>query len=142
MTTPHLNVLDGRQPNARPSATPAGDPAHLQVSGPVQVHVHIGGPPAPGTPPPRSLRSVVWPVLLGAVLLGGGYAAGRRGATAPVEPAGASVPENGTLPPPPLLNQAAPAIPPALRRPLSQPPTITPPPGAAPSARNPFGLSE
>ena len=142
MTTPHLNVLDGRPPDARPPTIPPDDPAQLQVSGPVQVHIHLGAIPGPATPPPHPPRTVVWPVLLGVALLGGGYVAGLRSATPPLEPAGASAPGNGTLPPPPSMAPQAPSIPPALRQPLSRPPVVTPPPGAAPAGRNPFGQSD
>ena len=145
MTTPHLNVMDGRPPSVRPAES-GGQPASLQFAGPVQVHIHVGGPAA--APPPASAqRSLFLPVLLGLALLGGGYVVGLRSGPALPGPAANAAPENGTVPPPPLLTPPAPlpgppTVPPALQRQLAKPPSVIPPPGAGAPGRNPFGLKD
>ena len=158
MTSPQLSIV---QTEADPVPSPDG-PAQVRLSGPVQVHIHLGhgasDPAAPlpsGAAAPQSQR----PVLLGLLALalaGGGYFAGSRSTATPprIEEVGALAadPAPGLLPPPmPTLQGAPGELPLALRQQLARPPVVSPTPGgsaptpgadtapAAP-ARNAFGL--
>jgi len=152
MTSPNLSILHGGNP-APSSAHPQDGMAQLHLSGPVQVHVHLGQAPGPAVQS-GSTSQRPFPVmlaLLGLALASGGYLAGTlHGAASP----GASTAVDDLLLPPPSAPLAAqptaPAstqpvapgdMPLALRQQLARPPVVTPPPGAAPApARNPFGL--
>lgn len=162
MTTSNISILHGGN-SAPSSAQPPDGMAQLHLSGPVQVHVHLGQAPGPavqsGSTSQRS--SPVMLALLGLALAGGGYLAGtRHGAAPPPRADSASAAVDDLPPPPPLaplaalptapasmaatasIQPAAPGdMPLALRQQLARPPVVTPPPGAAPApARNPFGL--
>ena len=157
MTNPQLSIV---QTEADPVPSPDG-PAQVRLSGPVQVHIHLGhgapGPAAPlpsGAAAPQSQR----PVLLGLLALalaGGGYLAGSRSTPPPpsVSEVGmlAADPAPNLLPPTPALPGPPGEIPPALRQQLARPPVVSPPPGSPASspsagavpaapARNAFGL--
>ena len=143
MTTPHLDVVHGKPLDRRLAAGPGDGPAAVHLSGPVHLHIHAGGPPERPAAAARPPRSLLWPVLLGAALLGGGYALGLRTAASVGEPAASAAPGNAALPPPPASGlPAPPSPPPALQRQLARPPVVTPPAGAAPAGRNPFGFSD
>ena len=163
MTNPQLSVIQNDAASAPVIASPVQHgTAQLQLSGPVQVHVHLGhggSAPAlgsavsPATPPQQ------YPILLGVLALalaGGGYFAGSRSTATPprIEEVGALAadPAPGLLPPPtPALPGVAGELPLALRQQLARPPVVSPPSGgsaptpgagAAPAApaRNAFGL--
>ena len=86
-------------------------------------------------------------VLVGTFVVGqhfGGRAAGTHTAVAAASmPRPAPTGEQHAFPDPPLPNpprqQASVGVPPEFQSELRQPPTVTPPPGAA-STKNPFGL--
>ena len=109
----------------------------------LQVHIHVADrppvqpPPEPGAAPARSR-----PLLTGlcvVLIAGAGYAVGSRQAAPSARADLAAL----VAPPPPLVPSLAPTqpdLPPALRQPFTQPPVLTPPPGAARPGHNPFGL--
>lgn len=162
MTSPQLSII----PNDAAPAPVTGHPvqhgtAQLQLTGPVQVHIHLGqggSAPALGSAvssvtPPRPYP--IFLSVLALALAGGGYFAGSRSTAAPprIEEASALAmdPGAGLLPPTPALPGAPGELPLALRQQLARPPVVSPPPGgsapvssagAPPSApaRNAFGL--
>ena len=147
MSMPNVSVLHGGDP-APASGHPTEGAAHLHLSGPVQVHVHLGHPPqaaaqAVATNPCRFPFALA---LLGIALAGGGYLAGARHPASPANAELAGLPSAAMLPSPPeaplpALPQRAGELPPALQQQLARPPVVTPPPGGAPApGRNPFGL--
>lgn len=148
MTGPNLSLLHGGDPASAPAAVADGA-ARLHLSGPVQVHIHLGQAPTHTTTADVAASPRRFPLalaLVGLALAGGGYLAGsRHPATTPVADA-AGLPPSATLPMPPdiplpPLPQRANELPPALQQQLARPPVVTPPPGSlAAPGRNPFGL--
>jgi len=147
MTSLNLNVLHGGNP-APPLDPSMQGATRLHLSGPVQVHVHLGQAPYPtaqavATNPRRFPFALA---LLGLVLAGGGYLAGSRHPVPPANADVAGLPSAAMLPSPPdallpAMPQRPGELPLAMQQQLAHPPVVTPPPGggAAP-ARNPFGL--
>ena len=163
MTSPQLSII----PNDAVSAPVTEHPmqhgaAQLQLSGPVQVHIHLGhggSAPALGSAVSSATPPQQYPILLGVLALalaGGGYFAGSRSTATPprIEEVGALAadPAPGLLlPATPALPGAPGELPLALRQQLARPPVVSlPSGGSAPApgagvpppapARNAFGL--
>jgi len=148
MTAPNLSLLHGGDPAPASSSLMDGA-AHLHLSGPVQVHIHLG--PAPhDTALPSAAKSPrrlpILAVLAGLAFAGGGYLAGSRHPAPPASADTAGPPPSAMLPVPPdpplpALPKQANELPPAIQQQLARPPVVTPPPGSpAAPGRNPFGL--
>jgi len=148
MTGPNLSLLHGGDPAPTPSSLVDGA-AHLHLSGPVQVHIHLGPAPHDTALPSAAKGPRRFPfmlALLGLALAGGGYFAGTRHPAPPASADTAGLPPSAMLPVPPdlplpALPQRANELPPAIQQQLARPPVVTPPPGSpAAPGRNPFGL--
>lgn len=149
MTGPNLSLLHGGDPAPAPSSLVDGA-AHLHLSGPVQVHIHLGSAPHDTALPSAAKSPRRFPIalaLLGLALAGGGgYLAGSRQPAPPASADTTGLPSAAMLPMPPdpplpALPQRANELPPAIQQQLARPPVVTPPPGSpAASGRNPFGL--
>lgn len=163
MTNPQLSIIQNDAASAPVVASPAQHgTAQLQLSGPVQVHIHLGhgaSAPASGSAVSPATPAQQYPILLGMLalaLVGGGYFAGSCSTASPprIEEVGtlAADPAPGLLlPPTPALPAVPGELPLALRQQLARPLVVSPTPGgsvpapgagtapAAP-ARNAFGL--
>ena len=148
MTGPNLSLLHGGDPNPSPDPSREGA-AQLHLSGPVQVHIHLGPSPNDTALPSAAKNPRRFPIvlaLLGLALAGGGYLAGSRHPVPPANADTAGLPPSAMLPVPPdvplpALPQRASELPPAIQQQLARPPAVTPPPGSpAAPGRNPFGL--
>ena len=154
MSAPQLSIITNDPVSGSPVQPGA---AQMQLSGPVQVHIHLGH--AGAAPDVASAASPQqYPILLGVLALalaGGGYFAGSRSTPAPPRmeevSALAADPAPGLLPPPTPVAPGAPGeLPLALRQQLARPPVVVPSPGSSPlapgaapapaPARNAFGL--
>ena len=133
---------------------------HLEIPEGANVHIIVGNSAplalADESRQAGTLRTGGRPVLKGlvvAIVLVGTFAVGQhfggRAAGTQTAAAAASMPrpaptgEQHAFPDPPLpippRQQASGGVPPEFQSELRQPPTVTPPPGAA-SGKNPFGL--
>ena len=154
MSAPQLSIITNDPVSGSPVQPGA---AQMQLSGPVQVHIHLGhAGAAPDVASAASPQQHL--ILLGVLALalaGGGYFAGSRSTATPprIEEVGALAgdPAPGLLlPPTPALPGAPGELPLALRQQLARPPVVSPPSGgSAPApgagaltapARNAFGL--
>lgn len=148
MTGPNLSLLHGGDPAPAPGALADGA-TRLHLSGPVQVHIHLGQAPAHTTSADAAANPRRFPLVLalvGLALAGGGYLAGSRHPAVPPVADTAGLPPSATLPMPPdtplpPLPQRATELPSAMQQQLARPPVVTPPPGSpAAPGRNAFGL--
>ena len=153
MSAPQLSIITNDPVSGNPVQPGA---AQMQLSGPVQVHIHLGH--AGAAPAVASAASPQqYPILLGVLALalaGGGYFAGSRSTAAPpgIAEVGllAADPAPGLPPPTPVAPGAPGELPLALRQQLARPPVVVPSPGSSPlapgaapapsPARNAFGL--
>ena len=150
MNTPQLSASPIGAPPALPLPDPDGT-ARLHLSGPVQVHIHVGqaasgvASPAEAQPATSSRRHPVLLALLGLALAGGGYWTGTRTAASPSAAdavAALAADPAPSLPPLPLGMPAAPGeVPQALRQQLARQPVVTPAPGTPGTANAPGGAA-
>lgn len=107
---------------------------------PLSEGAHVPAAPLPDRPRRRLLKGAALLALLGgAYVLGGHSVQQAAGLQASAQSYGAQPPAGDRQPPRP------PEVPQAFAQQLQQPPTVTPPPGAAPSAppaKNAFGLED
>jgi hypothetical protein len=127
---------------------------HLELPADARVHIPIAPmgslPPSEGTsvpsalpaPPPRRrlLKGTALLLLVGGAYCLRGHSARQSGAMqARAQSSGTPLAADDRAP------RTPPDVPPAFARQLQQPPAVTPPPGAAPSApaaKNAFGLED